>query len=468
MSEEKEIPKGWIYVSLGELFLIERGGSPRPIEDYITEDENGLNWIKIGDTKGVTKYIYHTKEKIKPEGLHKTRMVYEDDFILSNSMSFGRPYIMKTEGCIHDGWLVIRTPKELIDTNYLYHILSSSFVYQQFSSLAKGSTVKNLNIEAVQQVFIYLPPLPEQHRIVAKIEELFSSLDKGIESLKTAQEQLKVYRQAVLKSAFEGKLTNGLNCDAYDSFDKQESKTQELQENHNHQKNQSSDKGELPEGWLSTTLGDVISISSGSGLTKANRSDEGEYLVYGGNGVTGKHKEYLFEEEKVIIGRVGVHCGNTHITKPKSWITDNAFVVTFDQEGIDLKFLHYLLKVCNLNKYASSTAQPVISQGKIYPIEICYPKSKSEQQLIVSEIESRLSVCDKIEESISASLQQAEALRQSILKKAFEGKLVEQDPNDEPASVLLERIRAEREGLRNTQGKNKPVKRVKKENLVNG
>ena len=133
----------------------------------------------------------------------------------------------------HDGWLVIRTPKNLIDTNYLYHILSSSFVYQQFSNLAKGSTVKNLNIEAVQQVYIYLPPLPEQHRIVAKIEELFSSLDKGIEALKTAQQQLKVYRQAVLKYAFEGRLTHP-----------------NLQE------------GELPEGWVVTTLGQVTIKSS--------------------------------------------------------------------------------------------------------------------------------------------------------------------------------------------------------------
>jgi type I restriction enzyme S subunit len=208
MREGIEIPKGWIYVSLGEIFPIERGGSPRPIKKYITDAANGLNWIKIGDTKGVTKYIYHTKEKIKPEGLQKTRMVFVDDFILSNSMSFGRPFIMKTEGCIHDGWLVIRTPKNLINTDYLYYILGASFVYHQFTNLAKGSTVKNLNIEAVEKVYIYLPPLPEQHRIVAKIEELFSRLDKGIESLKTAKEQLKTYRQAVLKWAFEGRFTH--------------------------------------------------------------------------------------------------------------------------------------------------------------------------------------------------------------------------------------------------------------------
>ncbi|NLJ06697.1 MAG: hypothetical protein GX437_03390 [Sphingobacteriales bacterium] len=287
-----------------------------------------------------------------------------------------------------------------------------------------------------------IPPLPEQHRIVAKIEELFSSLDKGIESLKTAQQQLKVYRQAVLKWAFEGRFTHP-----------------------------NVKEGELPEGWISTTLGDIISISSGTGLTKANRSDEGEYLVYGGNGITGKHKEYLFEEEKVIIGRVGVHCGNIHITKPKSWITDNAFVVSFDEESIDLKFLHHLLKVCNLNKYASSTAQPVISQGKLYPIEISYPKNKSEQQLIVSEIEKRLSVADKLEESIATALQQAEALRQSILKKAFEGKLLSEaeleecrnEPNWEPASVLLERIASAKLSIKKAErGKNKSEKASKK------
>src|SRR5690606_7769677 len=124
------------------------------------------------------------------------------------------------------------------------------------------------------------------------------------------------------------------------------------------------DKNTLPEGWTKTTLGKIISISSGKGLVKAQQVPSGKFIVYGGNGVTGSHNEYLFEDEQLIIGRVGVHCGNVHLTKKKSWITDNAFVVNFNQNELTIKFLYYLLKVLNLNNYSSSTAQPVISQGK--------------------------------------------------------------------------------------------------------
>ena len=157
--------KTWKEVSLGEILKIERGGSPRPITSYLTDSEDGINWIKIGDTKEVTKYIYKTQEKIKPEGITKSRVVHSGDFILSNSMSFGKPYIMRTTGCIHDGWLVLRKKEDNINEDFLYYLLGSNLIYQQFSRLASGSTVKNLNINLVKKVKIPLPSIEEQKRI---------------------------------------------------------------------------------------------------------------------------------------------------------------------------------------------------------------------------------------------------------------------------------------------------------------
>ena len=202
-----KIPDSWVWTTLNELFLIERGGSPRPIQQFLTAEANGINWIKIGDTELGQKYIETTKEKIKPEGLKKSRLVVDGDFILSNSMSFGRPYIVKTTGAIHDGWLVFRDIDNNLDKDFFYYLLSSSYVYQQFSRNASGSTVRNLNIDIVKQTNISLPPLNEQKRIVAKIEKLFSNLDNSDKYLLHLEKQLKRYRQSVLKSAFEGELT---------------------------------------------------------------------------------------------------------------------------------------------------------------------------------------------------------------------------------------------------------------------
>ena len=172
-----EVPEGWVWVVFGEIATIERGGSPRPINLFLTEDPDGLNWIKIGDTDKGGKYITSTKEKIKPEGLIKTRMVYPGDFLLTNSMSFGRPYITKIEGCIHDGWLRIAPPQSL-DKDFLYNLLSSGYIANSFTKAASGAVVQNLNSEKVRELLIPLPPLAEQKRIVAKIDQLMALCDK--------------------------------------------------------------------------------------------------------------------------------------------------------------------------------------------------------------------------------------------------------------------------------------------------
>ncbi len=139
--------EAWEEKRLGDMCSIARGGSPRPIQKFLTTNPDGVNWIKIGDATASGKYIYETEEKIIAEGVKRSRFVREGDFLLSNSMSFGRPYIMRTTGCIHDGWLVLSESASYLDQDYLYYILGSQFVFQQFDRLAAGSTVRNLNIE---------------------------------------------------------------------------------------------------------------------------------------------------------------------------------------------------------------------------------------------------------------------------------------------------------------------------------
>ncbi len=184
------IPANWVWCRLDDIAAIARGGSPRPIKAYLTDDRDGINWIKIGDSERGSIYINETKEKIRPDGLKKSRMVFPNDLILSNSMSFGYPYILNIQGCIHDGWLVIRTPDGLLDKLFLYNLLLSSHSRNTFSNAAAGAVVQNLNADKVRRLSIPLPPLAEQHRIVAKVDELMALCDR----LETAREEREATR----------------------------------------------------------------------------------------------------------------------------------------------------------------------------------------------------------------------------------------------------------------------------------
>ena len=189
---------------------IARGGSPRPIQNFLTDDPNGINWIKIGDTSKTGKYINSTKEKIIPEGMKKSRFVHKGDFLLTNSMSFGRPYILNIDGCIHDGWLVISNIYQLYSMDYLYYLLSSPFAHSQFSGKVSGAVVKNLNSNKVADSLFPLPPLSEQKRIVRRIE----FLEPYVEEYDKAETELSILnetfpdqiKKSILQYAIQGKL----------------------------------------------------------------------------------------------------------------------------------------------------------------------------------------------------------------------------------------------------------------------
>ena len=168
----KGFTEAWEQRKFSDLVQIERGGSPRPIDDFITDSPDGLNWVKIGDAPAQGNYITKTAEKIKPEGLSKTREVHPGDLILSNSMSFGKPYIMGIDGCIHDGWLLIRNTYKVFDLTFLCHLLGTPQMIIQYKSLAAGSTVNNLNKELVGNTVVTIPTIKEQRVLGQYLETL--------------------------------------------------------------------------------------------------------------------------------------------------------------------------------------------------------------------------------------------------------------------------------------------------------
>ena len=195
------IPDDWEVKRLGDNVDIFRGGSPRPIEKYLTTNADGINWIKIGDVRPNDKYIHQTEEKIISEGKARSREVKKGDFILSNSMSFGRPYILDIDGCIHDGWLTIQNYAVSFDKEYLYYLLGSDEIFKQYVQMAAGSSVQNLNKEKVSDLQLKVPPLPEQQRI----SKALSDVDALIFTTEKLLQKKRNIKQGTMQELLTGK-----------------------------------------------------------------------------------------------------------------------------------------------------------------------------------------------------------------------------------------------------------------------
>ncbi|MCU8163167.1 restriction endonuclease subunit S [Vibrio vulnificus] len=184
----------WNEKELGQLSTILRGGSPRPIDNFLTKDKKALNWLKIGDVDKDAKYISMTQERVKVEALSKTRVVNSGDLIMSNSMSFGRPYIMKIQSCIHDGWIAVTDVSQSIDVNYLYYFILSDASQSYFLNSAAGGGIKNLNADIIKKTPVfYAEDIKEQKKIadtLSSIDNLITANIKKLESLKSHKKGL--------------------------------------------------------------------------------------------------------------------------------------------------------------------------------------------------------------------------------------------------------------------------------------
>lgn len=451
MENGKELPRGWSETTLGKVAFYLNGRAFKPNE----WEENGLPIIRIQNLNNPkAKFNFSTKEY---EDRYK---VVNGELLFAWSASLGT-YIWNSGNAWLNQHIFKVIPQKCIEKKYLFYMLDE-LVHRLYSE-THGSGMVHITKGKFESKAIPLPPLQEQHRIVAKIEELFSELDKGVESLKTAQQQLKIYRQAVLKRAFEGKLT-----EKWRTKQKNISTVKELLERIRNEKSKDViSKGkkikkvdsikedemmqleELPCGWIWTRIGEVSTCldSMRIPVNKEERKKRtGNIPYYGANGLVGYIDNYIFDEELILVVEDETFIGRekpfSYMIKSKSWVNNHAHVL---RSKINPEYLNYQLAFYPFTPLTTgTTGRKKLTQEALInaPIRLC---TLEEQAQIVQEIESRLSVCNKMEEVIEQSLIKAEALRQSILKKAFEGNLVPQDPDDEPAEKLLERIRAEKE-----------------------
>lgn len=389
--ENKILPKGWRYKKLGEMFNFIGGGTPSKNElDYWN---GNINWASVKDIKG--EFLNSTKDFITDNGLKNSasNIAEKGDVILITRIIPGRSIITNIRTAINQDLKIVK-PKFQTTSKFIYYFFSS--IENNFIDKSSGTTVLGITLNVLNELEIPDLSIQEQHLIVSKIEELFSELDKGIENLKLAQQQLKTYRQSVLKWAFEGTKKTSVG----QLFDFIGGGTPSKQV-------PIFWKGNIP--WASVKdvkgdyLNDTIDRISEEGLlnSASNIANTGEIIL-----IT------RISPGKAIITNIRTAINqDLKVVKPKFKTTS--------------KYIFYVFKSIERECIKQSNGTTVLGINLTSLKEIEVPDlAFSEQHFIVQEIESRLSVADKMEESITQSLLQAEALRQSILKKAFEGKLV--------------------------------------------
>jgi type I restriction enzyme S subunit len=509
-----DIPHSWAWTKIKELGAVVSGGTPSTKDATLWGRE--INWISPADLTGwVSKTISHGAKGLSRKGLEKSsaKLMPAGSVHFSSRAPIGYVVISAKPLATNQGFKSL-VPVAGVFNEYVYYYLKASKPLAE--RRASGTTFLELSGAAFGEIPFPLAPAGEQKRIVAKLEELFSELDKGIENLNTAREQLKVYRQAVLKHAFEGKLTarwREQNQDKLESPDELLARIEHERKDRYEQqvegwkaavkqwevegklgkkpkKPRSAMPVELPDtplltlpnGWAWECLGnlnvDVFDGPFGSNLRTSDYVDQGVRVIRLENVgflefIEDKHS-YVTEEKYESINKHTVHSGDLifssfvsegirvailpeHIDRAVN--KADCFCVRLHGETIRADFLAHFLSTMSAYKQIEAEIHGVgrprinTTQLKAFAIPIC---SIEEQRQVMTLVSDKLSIADHISHAIDEEIDRSEALRQGILKRAFSGLLVDQNSDEEPASALLERIKAEREqrGTKKTKRKN--------------
>ncbi len=448
-----QIPPTWLWTQLGNIALQIQYGYTASADHSSTEvrmlritdiQNNRVNWPTVPGCQ-ITK-----------AEAEKYLLIPNDILIARTGGTIGKSFIIPDAPVrsVFASYLIRVTPPRAMEARFLKIFLETPLYWKQLQTMSAGTGQPNVNGQALGRLELSLPPLAEQKRIVAKVDELMALCDlleaqqqqRDEQSSALARASLarfaeaptpanlnllfnKSYsippvelRKAILAMAVQGKLV------PQDSKDEPASSilsaTRSLFEQLVAAKKLSAPKPlpsikndelpfTLPHGWAWCRFGQLMRISSGDGLISKDMND-GPIPVYGGNGVTGYHDAHNVSKRTLVIGRVGFYCGSIHVTPEKAWITDNAFNTTFDEKHVDLEFLCWLLKATDLRARDNATAQPVISGGKVYPTILALPPL-AEQRRIVAKVDQLMALVDQLETQLAASRSSAKNLLDALV-----------------------------------------------------
>nr|WP_306437072.1 restriction endonuclease subunit S [Porphyrobacter sp. GA68] len=467
-SEPFEIPSGWIWLPLWQTGNIFTGNSINAtLRSELAANGEGLPFVATKDVGyGFEPIDYHNGLFVSFDDERFNIAQPNSVFICAEGGSAGRKMAISDRAIAFGNKLIANEPWPQIDPRYVLCTYLSDFFFGCFSREMTG-IIGGISRAKFLALPFPLPPLAEQRRIVAKVDELialcdaleresadalaahqtlvdtllttlvnsadaadlaanWARLESHFDTLFTTEASIAALQQAILDLAVRGKL---VEQDAGD-----EPGTTLLKRIKAWQAEQVAKKqirlprkplspvatdevpADLPDNWSPVRLGEIIYIQSGDGLTSA-QMEPGDIPVFGGNGINGYHDQQNVFRETIVIGRVGFYCGSIHVTPPAAWVTDNAFVTHFDERSIHLPFLRLLLTATNLKEDENATAQPVISGAKVYPIVVGLPPL-AEQHRIVAKVDELMALCNTLRARLADAAENRRHLADAIVERA--------------------------------------------------
>lgn len=416
--EEKpfDIPDSWIWVRVRDC-ISNRAGLAYDKTNLNIHSDDMIRVLRGGNIMDMCYYqkpddILISRDFVNPDLLLKRNTIITPAVTsLEHVGKMGRVE-QDYDDMVVGGFVLMLVPHICNDTfsRYLLSVFSSKYFRDCCRGIVNksGQAFYNLSREKMMGLTIPFPPLAEQKRIVAKVEELLPLIGRYEKAWSRLEEFNKRFpddlQKSILQMAIQGKLVEqrpeeGTGEELYQKIKEEIEELVEqkrFKRKHYPDIEESDNPFEIPDTWKWVRLGDIISIESGNSLTSAQMAG-GSIPVYGGNGITGYHNKSLVPKGTIVIGRVGYYCGSVHITESEAWVTDNAFITTYPSKSINKEYLVFALRYMNLGKENNATAQPVVSGKKIYPLLFPLPP-RAEQKRIVEKLEALLPICKRLEQ----------------------------------------------------------------------